>query len=72
MGLLWWMYLSKIDMKDPTIISMIIILGVLDIVISISGLFTYTPLGFLWFVCLVNLLILFYLFWVTYKTTKNK
>jgi len=66
------MYLSKIDMKDSTISSMIIILGVLDIAISISGLFTYTFLGFGWFLCLVNLLIVFYLLWVTYRHTKNK
>jgi len=59
-------------MKDSTIISMIIILGVLDISISISGLFTYSFLGFGWFVCLVNLLMVFYLLWVTYKTVKNK
>lgn len=59
-------------MKDSTIISMIIILGVLDIAISISGLFTYTFLGFGWFLCLVNLLIVFYLLWVTYRHVKNK
>ncbi len=59
-------------MKDSTVIFMIIILGWLDISISISGLFTYTLFGFWWFVCLVNLLTVFYLFWVTYKTVKNK
>jgi len=59
-------------MKDSTVIFMIIILGWLDISISISGLFTYSFLGFWWFVCLVNLLTVFYLFWVTYKTVKNK
>lgn len=59
-------------MKDSTIIFMIIILGVLDISISISGLFTYSVLGFGWFVCLVNLLTVFYLLWITYKNVKNK
>lgn len=65
-------YLSKIDMKDSTIIFMIIVLGVLDIAISISGLFAYSFLGFGWFVCLINLLTVFYLLWITYKNVKNK
>ena len=65
-------YLSKIDMKDSTIIFMIIVLGMLDISISISGLFTYSFLGFRWFVCLINLLTVFYLLWITYKNVKNK
>ena len=53
-------------MKDSTIIFIIIILGALDISISISGLFTYSFLGFGWLVCLINLLTVFYLLWITY------
>lgn len=59
-------------MKDSTFILMIIILGVVDISISISGLVIYAFLGFQWFVCLINILMVCYLFWVAYKTIKNK
>lgn len=59
-------------MKDSTFILIIIILGVVDISISISGLVTYAFLGYQWFVCLINILVVCYLFWVAYKTIKNK
>ena len=59
-------------MKNFTFIFMIIILGVVDILISISGLVTYAFLGVRWFICLINILIVCYLFWEVYKIVKNK
>ena len=59
-------------MKNFTFIFMIIILGVVDISISISGLVIYAFFGFQWFVCLINILVVCYLFWVVRKTIKNK
>ena len=59
-------------MKNSTFIFMIIVLGVVDISISISGLVTYAFLGFQWFICLINILVVCYLFWETYKIVKNK
>ena len=64
--------LNKIDMKNSIFIFMIIVLGVVDILISILGLFTYVFLGIQWFICLINILVVGYLFWKTYKTVKNK
>lgn len=64
--------LNKIDMKNSIFIFIIIVLGVVDISISISGLFTYVFLGVQWFICLINILVVGYLFWKTYKTVKNK
>ena len=59
-------------MKNSIFIFMIIVLGVVDISISISGLFTYVFLGVQWFICLINILVVGYLFWKIYKTVKNK
>ena len=59
-------------MKNSIFIFMIIVLGVVDISISISGFFTYVFLGVQWFICLINILVVGYLFWKTYKTVKNK
>ena len=58
-------------MKDSTFILMIIILGVVDISISISGLVIYEFLGFQWSVCLIHILVVCYLLWVAYKTIKK-
>ena len=59
-------------MKNSIFIFMIIVLGVVDISISISGLFSYVFLGIQWFISLINILVVGYLFWKTYKTVKNK